>query len=145
MKKTRVIKRKHNLKTRWVTQKAQLKERNLNLAHPVVKASYIWSILSEQLSDVLGPHVHHQWFKDVKPLVISHNVLILEVKNHFSAQWIHTHYHELVDVLLSVMDVKLSSFFVSQSERLHASQIKPKSLLEGPTSEVKRQTEDEQN
>jgi chromosomal replication initiation ATPase DnaA len=49
--------------------------------------------------------------------VISHDVLILEVPNHFSAQWIHTHYHELVDVLLSVMDKRLSSFFLSQSER----------------------------
>ncbi len=143
MKKTRVIKRKHTLKTRWMNQKVQLREKNLNLAHPVVKASYIWSILSEQLCDVLGPHVHHQWFKDVKPLVISHNVLILEVNNHFSAQWIHTHYHELVDVLLSVMDKKLSSFFLSQSERLNAPKLKTKSLLENTTSEVKRHKEDD--
>jgi chromosomal replication initiation ATPase DnaA len=118
-----------------------LKENSLNLAHPVVKASYVWSILSEQLFDVLGPEIHHQWFKQVKPLVISDKVLILEVPNHFSAQWIHTHYHELVDVLLSVMDKKLSSFFVSQSER-HVPQIAGATLLESATSEVKRQTED---
>jgi chromosomal replication initiation ATPase DnaA len=143
MKKVRLIKKRNSLKSRWTQKKASLKEKNLNLAHPVVKASYIWSILSEQLSDVLGPEVHHQWFKQVKPLVISHNVLILEVPNHFSAQWIHTHYLELVDVLLSVMDKRLSSFFVSQHERHHASQIASKSVLESATSEVKRQSEDE--
>ena len=117
MKKNRVISKKHNLKSRWNQRVPRLKERSLNLAHPVVKASYTWSIMTEQLCDILGPEVHHQWFKQVKPLVISDNVLILEVPNHFSAQWIHTHYHELVDVLLSVLDPKLSSFFISQSER----------------------------
>ncbi len=137
------MKKNRNLKSRWTQRQARLKEKSLNLAHPVVKASYIWSILSEQLCDVLGPEVHHQWFKQVKPTVISHNVLILEVPNHFSAQWIHTHYHELVDVLLSVMDKKLTSFFVSQSERHHAPKIADV-LTESATSEVKRQTEDEQ-
>lgn len=142
MKKTRVIKRKTNLKTRWTERPTRLKEKSLNLAHPVVKASYVWSVLSEQLFDVLGPEVHHQWFKQVKPLVISHNVLILEVPNHFSAQWIHTHYHELVDVLLSVMDKKLSSFFVSQSERHNAAKLAGVDLSEGPAPEIKRQGED---
>ena len=131
MKKTRVIKRKINFN-----------EKNLNLAHPVVKASYIWSIVSDQLSDVLGSHVHHQWFKEVKPLVISHNVLILEVSNHFRAQWIHTHYHELVDVLLSVLDKKLSSFFISQTERLPVP-AKETILPKSSTPKVKRQAEDE--
>jgi chromosomal replication initiation ATPase DnaA len=137
------MKKNRNLKTRWLQREARLKEKSLNLAHPVVKASYIWSILSEQLCDILGPEVHHQWFKQVKPLVISHNVLILEVPNHFSAQWIHTHYHELVDVLLSVMDKKLTSFFISQSER----HVGPKiagglNLAESSATEVKRQNED---
>ncbi len=136
-----MILRKNSLKKRWTGRQSRLKENSLNLAHPVVKASYVWSILSEQLFDVLGPEIHHQWFKQVKPLVISDKVLILEVPNHFSAQWIHTHYHELVDVLLSVMDKKLSSFFVSQSER-HVPQIAGATLLESATSEVKRQTED---
>lgn len=143
MKKTRLIKRPNSLKSRWLQRKDSLKEKNLNLAHPVVKASYIWSVLSEQLEDILGPEVHHQWFKQVKPLVISHNVLILEVPNHFSSQWIHTHYHELVDVLLSVMDKRLSSFFLSQSERNQTSKMTIRSLSENSTSEVKRQSEDE--
>ena len=117
MKKNRVLTRKNNLKARWPQKRPGLKEKNLNLAHPVVKASYLWSILSDQLCDVLGPEIHHQWFRPAKPLIISDNVLILEVPNHFSAQWIHTHYHELVDVLLSAIDPQLSTFFVSQSER----------------------------
>jgi len=135
------MKKSKDLKNRWTHRKAQLKEKSLNLAHPVVKASYIWSILSDQLCDILGPEVHHQWFKQVKPLVISDNVLILEVHNHFSAQWIHTHYHELVDVLLSVMDKRLSSFFISQSER-HKPKLASVKLTESSASEVKRQSED---
>jgi chromosomal replication initiation ATPase DnaA len=135
------MKKNKNLKLRWTQKKAQYKEKNLNLAHPVVKASYIWSILSEQLSDILGPEIHHQWFKQVKPLVISDNVLILEVANHFSAQWIHTHYLELVDVLLTVMDKRLSSFFISQSER-HTPKLANVKLTESSTPEVKRQGED---
>ena len=137
------MKKSKNLKNRWSEKQARLKEKSLNLAHPVVKASYIWSVLSEQLCDILGPEIHHQWFKQVKPLVISHNVLIIEVPNHFSAQWIHTHYHELVDVLLSVMDKKLTSFFVSQSERHSAPVLADLNLTEGSTSEVKRQSEDQ--
>lgn len=136
MKKNRVIGPKNNLKSRWNQKQERLKEKSLNLAHPVVKASYTWSIISDQLCDVLGPEVHHQWFKQVKPLVISDNVLILEVPNHFSAQWIHTHYHELVDVLLSVMDKKLSSFFLSQSERHPAVQMVTHNLPESAASEV---------
>jgi hypothetical protein len=142
MKKTRVIKSKSSLKTRWTECQSRLKEKNLNLAHPVVKASYVWSILSEQLCDVLGPEVHHQWFKQVKPMVIAHNVLILEVPNHFSSQWIHTHYHELVDVLLSVMDKKLTSYFISQSERHNVPKTVVRALSESAASEIKRQTED---
>lgn len=124
MKKKSVSKKKECIKSRWLARRCKMSERNLNLAHPVVKASYLWSIVSEQLSCVLGPHVHHQWFKNVRPLVISDHVLILEVPNHFTAQWIHTHYHELVDLLLSAQNKRLSSFFVSQSERL-GTELKP--------------------
>ncbi|HLW57975.1 MAG TPA: DnaA N-terminal domain-containing protein [Bacteriovoracaceae bacterium] len=138
MKKTRVIKKKSSLKNRWPGKQTKLNDKNINLAHPVVKASYIWSILSEQLCDILGPEIHHQWFKNIKPLIISHNVLLLEVPNHFSAQWIHTHYHELVDVLLSVIDKRLSSFFISQSER----RPQVKENLESPASKVNSKSED---
>lgn len=143
MKKTRVLTRKNNLKSRWTQRQGRLKEKSLNLAHPVVRASYLWSILSDQLCDVLGPEIHHQWFKQVKPLVISDNVLILEVHNHFSAQWIHTHYHELVDVLLSVMDKRLSTFFISQSERHPAAKMVGPTLPESAAAEIKRNSEEE--
>lgn len=141
MKKKTNVRRRNTLKTRWGQRRAGLKEKNTNLAHPVVRASYIWSIVSEQLGDILGPEVHHQWFKNVKPTVISHNVLILEVPNHFYAQWIHTHYHELVDVLLSVLDKRLSSFFVSQSEREAIPTKGVRVLPESTASEVNRQSE----
>ena len=137
------MKKNRNLKDRWTAKQARLKEKSLSLAHPVVKASYIWTIISDQLCDVLGLAVHHQWFKEVKPLVISHNVLIIEVSNHFSAQWIHTHYQELIDILLSVMDKRLSCFFISQSERRDAPRAITFNLMEGTTSEVKSQGEDQ--
>ena len=76
--------------------------------------------------------------------MISDNVLILEVPNHFFAQWIHTHYHELIDLLLKVIDKNLSSFFVSRFD-LRASIFQTNAaLLEGTTSKINRQTEDEQ-
>ncbi len=136
---------KPNFKSRWNTRQRNALEKNARLAHPVVRASYLWSVVSDQLSDFLGPEIHHRWFKDVKPLVLSHNVLILEVPHHFSAQWIHTHYHELVDVLLSVQDKKLSSFFVAQSERGVTQAKNFGTLLERPTTEVKSQAEDQES
>jgi chromosomal replication initiation ATPase DnaA len=143
MKKARIIKRKTSLKSRWTERQTGLKGSTLPLAHPVVKASYLWSILNEQLFDVLGPETHHQFFKHVKPVVILNNVLILEVPNHFSAQWIHTYYHELVDLLLSVLDKKLSSYFVSQSERIKSkNNSKIKSLLESSASQINSKHEE---
>ena len=141
MKKTRVIKKKSSLKNRWLGKQSRLTEKNLNFANPVVKASYVWSILSDQLCDILGPEIHHQWFKSVKPLNISHNVLMLEVPNHFAAQWIHTHYHELVDVLLTVIDKRLSSFFISQSER--KPQVAKQEVLESSTPKINSKSEDQ--
>ncbi len=133
-------KSKRNFKTNWSNRTSGvLKEKSISLAHPVAKASYAWTIVSEQLSDILGPSVHHQWFKHVRPLVISHNVLILEVPNHFTAQWIHTHYHELIDLLLSVVDKRMSSFFVSQSERQKTA--RGLGVLESSAAEVNRQGE----
>ena len=140
MKKTKS--KKINLKRRWAEQKAGLSEKNLNLANPIVKASYVWSILSDQLEDVLGPQVHFQWFRQVKPLVISDNVLILEVSNHFTTQWIHTHYMELIEILLSVIDKRISCFFISQSDKYDANKTE-KFLFESPTSQKKCQPEDE--
>jgi chromosomal replication initiation ATPase DnaA len=134
-------KSRRNIKTNWSSRSNLLKDKCVSLAHPVAKASYAWCIVSEQLCDILGPEIHHQWFKEVKPLVISHNVLLLEVPHHFSAQWIHTHYHELIDVLLSVIDKRLSSFFISQSERTRTA--KGTGLLESAAAEKNSQSENQ--
>jgi chromosomal replication initiation ATPase DnaA len=143
MKKAKIIKRRSCLKTRWHERQLKSQDKNLTTAHPVVKASYLWSILSDQLFDALGSQVHHQFFKDVRPMVILNNVLILEVPNHFSAQWIHSHYHELVDVLLSVMDKKLSSYFVSKFERTNDKSFKfSKSLFESSAPKINSQNEE---
>ncbi len=89
----------------------------LKNACPVVKASYLWVTVSEQLQEVLGPEVHQQWFKNVRPVVLTEGTLILETSTHFASQWIHCHYQELVDVLLSVHDRSVSALFISQSDR----------------------------
>ena len=109
----------------------------------MVKASYTWSIISDQLQDMLGPEIHHQWFKQAKPVVISDNVLILEVPNHFFAQWIHTHYHELIDLLIKVIDKNLSSFFVSRFDMRQTIIGTNATLFESTTTKINRQTEDE--
>ena len=81
--------------------------------NPVVKAFDTWEIISEQLSFVLGPEVHNQWFKDVKPLLLKNNILLLQTETQFAAQWINTHYQQLVEVLLAAQDKKLSCFFIA--------------------------------
>ncbi len=143
MEKKKKKSSKSNLKKRWIQRKVSLREKNINLAHPVVKASYTWSIISDQLQDMLGPEIHHQWFKQAKPVVISDNVLILEVTNHFFAQWIHTHYHELIDLLIKVIDKNLSSFFVSRFDMRQTIIGTNTTLFESTTTKINRQAEDE--
>lgn len=119
MKKNRVLKRPSPFRpvARLGKGHSRCAGEALKNAHPVVKASYLWSILSPQLLDVLGPEVHHQWFASVRPVVITDGTLVMETCNHFAAQWIHHHYQELVDVLLSVHDGQLSALFLSRSDR----------------------------
>lgn len=119
MKKNRVIKRPSPLRVEARLGRGFGKPSAdaLKNAHPVVKASYLWSIVTAQLLDVLGPEIHHQWFKSIRPLVITDSTLVLEVPNHFAAQWIHRTYQELVDVLVSVHDPHLSALFLSRSDR----------------------------
>lgn len=95
----------------------------LKNACPVVKASYLWLTVSEQLLEVLGPEVHHQWFKNVRPVVLTDGTLVLETPTHLAAQWIHCHYQELVDVLLSVHDRQVSALFMSQRDRTRSWQM----------------------
>lgn len=81
--------------------------------NPVVKANDVWNILNDQLSCVLGPEVHSQWFKPIKPIVLNNNILLLQAENQFAERWINTHYQELVELLLSAQDKKLSCFFIA--------------------------------
>lgn len=84
-----------------------------NKATPMVRASYTWSIISEQLEDILGTEVHTQWFKSINPLFITNSVLVLETKDNFSSFWINKNYQELIDLLVSFQDKSLTSFFVA--------------------------------
>ncbi len=95
----------------------------LKNACPVVKASYLWAVVSEQLLEVLGPEVHHQWFKNIRPVVLTDGTLVLETATHLAAQWIHCHYQELVDVLLSVHDRNVSALFMSQRDRFSSTRV----------------------
>lgn len=81
--------------------------------NPVIKAHDAWSYLSDQLLDILGHEVHTQWFKNVQPLVLKSNVLLLQSETQFSAQWINTHYQKLADALIMTQDKKLTCFFIS--------------------------------
>ena len=86
------------------------------LDNPVVKASHVWRILSDQLKDILGHEIYDQWFSQIIPIVISDNVLILRAKRKFDVVWINNQYQELVDLLLSFIDGQLTSFFLSPSD-----------------------------
>lgn len=81
--------------------------------NPVVAANDVWSILNEQLAVILDKEVYEQWFKPVKPIVLNNNILLLQTENQFAERWINTHYQDLVELLLSAQDKKLSCFFMA--------------------------------
>jgi hypothetical protein len=89
----------------------------LKEACPVVRASYLWLTVSDQLKEIIGPEIHYQWFKDLRPVVIAENTLLIETPTHLSAQWIHCYYQELIDTLLSVHDRSISALFMSREDR----------------------------
>jgi len=88
----------------------------METSNPVVRASHAWRIISEQLRDLLGREIHRQWFKSVTPVLISENILILSTPSKQACHWINNHYQDLVDLLISFQDKKLSTFFVSQED-----------------------------
>lgn len=87
--------------------------------NPVVKARNSWYVASEMLSLILGKEVHDQWFKPVRPLVMKNNILILQTHSNFAAQWINTHYQELVESLLITQDPNLSCFFIAPRNQVN--------------------------
>ncbi len=86
---------------------------NTEKDNPVLKARQSWGIVSEQLRFILGEEVHRQWFQKTKPLVLNNKILILQTDSTFAAQWINTHYQELVENLLKSQDRNLSCFFIA--------------------------------
>lgn len=85
--------------------------------NPVIKARQSWDLVSEQLLYILGPEVHQQWFKPITPLVLKNNILILQTETNFAAQWINTHYQQLVEALILTQDKKLSCFFIAPTKK----------------------------
>lgn len=88
----------------------------METSNPVVRASHSWRIISEQLKDLLGREIHRQWFRNVTPVLISEHILILSTPSKQACHWINNHYQDLVDLLISFQDKKLTTFFVSQED-----------------------------
>lgn len=86
--------------------------------NPVVKARNSWNITSDMLLTILGKEIHAQWFQQVNPLVLKNNILILQTHSNFAAQWINTHYQELVESLLKTQDPNLSCFFIAPKNQV---------------------------
>lgn len=84
--------------------------------NPVIIASNSWKIASSQLEDILGKEIHRQWFSNIRPLVVSDKLLILQAPNRPASLWINKHYQNLVDLLLSFQDKDLNSFFICPAD-----------------------------
>lgn len=87
---------------------------NAKVANPMVKASHCWTIIQEQLQALLDGAIYKQWFANTCATVIINDVLIVSTKDHFSSQWVNTHYIELIDTLVQLQDSNLSCFFISK-------------------------------
>ncbi len=83
---------------------------------PVIKASYVWGVISKQLKDILDENIYRQWFFDVIPIVIADKVLLLQARDEFSSSWLNYNYQNLVDILLSFQDSKLTCFFIAGAQ-----------------------------
>lgn len=85
-------------------------------ASPLVRASHLWSIVSDHLECLLGSTIHAQWFAPLIPSVISDDVLILRAPNQTCTRWINAHYKNLIDRLLQMHDPHLSAFILSAED-----------------------------
>lgn len=81
--------------------------------NPVIRATQEWNNVDDLLYPFLGEEIYNQWFKDVKPLFLKNNVLVLQTKNATSAAWINTHYQDLVENILKIQNKELSCFFIA--------------------------------
>lgn len=80
--------------------------------NPVIKARNTWQVTSEMIHIILGEEIHGQWFKKIKPIVMKDKNLIVQTESLFAAQWINTHYRELIDGLMKAQDKNLTCFFI---------------------------------
>ena len=80
--------------------------------NPVIQARNTWSVTNEMIEVILGPEVHTKWFKAIKPIVLKNKNLIVQTESQFAAQWINTHYQELVNSLIKAQDPGLTCFFI---------------------------------
>lgn len=86
------------------------------LTNPMVTAVNIWEITSEQLETIIGITIHQQWFRNIRPMVVTNNTLLLKAPNNFAARWLNTHYKQVIDALLMAQDKRLSCFFIADAE-----------------------------
>ncbi len=112
-------------------------KKNSPSIHPMLKAMSIWKVVSEQIYDLLGEEIHTKWFSQLRPVIISDKVLIIEAPNYFASQWLNMHYQELINALLSVFDKKLSCFILSQSDKSHRTNVSWNWFSESSTSKIK--------
>lgn len=111
---------KKNIATKKLQNHLHVKIKKIlhsSFENPMVKASHVWAIASEQLEAIIGPEIFSQWFSDIRPIVIADKVLLLQARNAFAAHWLTNHYQQLVDLLLQAQDKNLSSFFISPKDR----------------------------
>lgn len=85
--------------------------------NPMVRSHSVWALMSEQIYDVLGSEIHHQWFKSIKPMIISENHLILETPNSKSSRWIKKNYLHLMQTLIKAQDSNLKISLVSPEDK----------------------------
>jgi hypothetical protein len=105
-----------NSRLSHLTQEMFVCIRPAQACNPVIRASYSWRIAAEQIKVILGTEIYNQWFKNITPVVISENALLLQTHNKQACHWINQHYQDLVDLLLSFQDPSLTSFFLSKDD-----------------------------
>jgi chromosomal replication initiation ATPase DnaA len=127
---------------RWHRSLKRLQNTALHESHPTVKAHYAWKLVSEQLIDMIGMAPFTQWFSNVKPLFLVDDILIVQVENKFSSQWINQHYRDLVDALLTAQNEKYCCYFLSNHE---LSMMSPlwQDLLKSSTSKIQSESKDD--
>ena len=100
--------------------------------NPVIKARNTWLTTTEMIHIILGEEIHNQWFKKVKPIVMKDKNLIVQTETLFAAQWINTHYSELIDGLMKAQDKNLSCFFIGPKNWSNRPQAMSKDQLKIP-------------